>query len=146
VQRGFAAAVDDPVFWNAKIRGPACLNAEAARSFLPHITKKAQWVLAGLSKEQITERIKAAISSGEFAAPAAGAMCYMMSKQQYVSDGNPHWHPHLMFYVATTDDASWGANLLGSPLLASTDKIEGYTIFMLPVSKWSDGTTGPPLH
>src|SRR6202012_3980731 len=103
---------------NAKIRGPACLNAAAAQTFLPHITEKAEWVLAGLSAQQITEHIKTAIASGEFAAPSAGAMCYMMSKQQYVSDGNPHWHPHLMFYVATMDAGTWGANLPESPLLA----------------------------
>jgi hypothetical protein len=70
----------------------------------------------------------------------------MMSKEQYVSEGNPHWHPHLMFYAATTAAESWGANLPESPLLASTDKIEGYTVFLLPVGKWSDGTPGPPIH
>jgi hypothetical protein len=24
-------------------------------------------------------------------------MCYMMSKQQYLSDHDMSWHPHLMF-------------------------------------------------
>jgi hypothetical protein len=145
VQRGFAAAVDDPVFWNAKIRGPACLNAEAARTFLPHITRKAEWVLAGLSTEQLTERITAAIAGKEFPALAPGAMCYMMAKDQYLNNDGAHWHPHLMFYVPGVDAKAWGADLPGSPLFASTDKIEGYTVYMIPVGKWSDGTPGPEI-
>ena len=31
---GFAG-IDDPDFWNPKLRGPICLNAPAARSYLP---------------------------------------------------------------------------------------------------------------
>ena len=31
---------------------------------------------------------------------ASGVMCYMMSKQQYLSDGDMSWHPHLMFFVS----------------------------------------------
>ena len=140
VQRGFAAGIQDPVFWNPKIRGPVCLNPEAVRSFLPHITKKAEWVLAGLSKEQIQERIKAAWSNGEFPAFGPGAMSYMMSKQGVLNDQGGNWHPHLMFFTAATEDASWGANLPGSPVLAATAASEGFTIFMVTVSKWSDGT------
>jgi hypothetical protein len=46
VQRSFAAAADDPVFWNPKLRGPTCFNAAAVRSFMPLILKKTEWVLA----------------------------------------------------------------------------------------------------
>lgn len=146
VQRSWAAGIDDPEFWNPKLRAPICLNAEAARSFLPHLTKKAEWALAGLSKEQITERIKAAVRSREFPLVEPGAMCYMMSKDGYLSDRDGHWHPHLMFFTAATDPSSWGANLKGSPLLAATDKTEDFTIFLLPVSKWSDGTPESPME
>jgi hypothetical protein len=141
VQRSFAAGIEDPVFWNPKLRGPTCFNPESVRSFLPHITKKAEWALAGQTKEQIAEHIKAALSSKEFPDLAPGAMCYMMSKQQYLSDNDPHnWHPHLMFFVAATEAAAWGADLPGSPVLSATDVPERYTIFMVPVGKWSDGT------
>src|SRR5712672_4131471 len=37
VQRSWAAAPDDPEFWNPKLRSPICLNPPAARSFLPLI-------------------------------------------------------------------------------------------------------------
>src|SRR5256885_13553012 len=46
VQRSWAAAPDDPEFWNPKLRSPICLNPPAARSFLPFIIKKTEWVLA----------------------------------------------------------------------------------------------------
>lgn len=145
VTRSWAAGTEDPEFWNPKLRGPMCLNAEAVRTFLPHITKKAEWVLAGLGKEQIVERIKTALASKEFPPYEPGAMCYMMSKEAYLSDSNPAWHPHLMFFVPATDGAAWGADLPGSPVLAATDAPERYTIFMVPVGKWSDGTPGPAM-
>jgi len=145
VQRGWSAGVDDPVFWNPKIRGPICLNAAAARSNLPNTIKKTEWVLAGLSKAQIGEKLKAALDRKELTVPEPGAMCYMMSKDGYLSDTAGHWHPHMMFFVPGTDAKAWGANLADSPLFAATDPVEQLTIFMLPVDKWSDGTPAPPM-
>jgi hypothetical protein len=70
-------------------------------------------------------------------------MCYMLSKQQYLSDEGMSWHPHLMFFIAGDSAKSWGANLTGSPVLASDDPEERVTIFMVPVGAWSDGTPAP---
>jgi len=145
VERGWSAGVDDPVFWNPKIRGPICLNAAAARSNLPNTIKKTEWVLAGLTRAQIAEKLKAALDSKELTAPEPGSMCYMMSKDGYLSDTAGHWHPHLMFFVAGTDEKAWGANLAGSPMLATTDPTEHVTVFMVPVGNWSDGTPGPSM-
>jgi len=64
----------------------------------------------------------------------------MMSKQVYLGDGVGHWHPHLMFFLAHTDDAAWGANLDGSPVFASQSSPETVTTFYVPLPKWSDGT------
>ena len=145
VLRSFAAAIDAPEFWNPKIRGPICLNAEGARSWLPHVRMKAEWALAGLSTEQMAERIKAALAAKEYPPFEPGAMSYMMSKDGYLSDNGGHWHPHLMFFVAATDAAAWGANLPGSPVLASPDTPEHYTIFLLTVSDWSDGSSAETM-
>ena len=38
---------------------------------------------------------------------------------------------------------SWGADLPGSPVIASDDPEERATIFMVWVGKWSDGTPAP---
>ncbi len=69
----------------------------------------------------------------------------MQSKQQYLNDRGQSWHPHLMFLVSGDAAKSWGANLTGSPVIAADDPEERVTIFMVVVSKWSDGTPGPPI-
>jgi hypothetical protein len=46
-----------------------------------------------------------------------------------------------MFYLANVNDAAMGANLAGSPVIAGRDDPSPVTIFMIPVKKWSDGTS-----
>ncbi len=145
VMRSWAAGVDEPEFWNPKLRAPICLNAAAARSYLPHVAKKTEWVLAGLSKAQISEKLKAAFESKELTPPEPGAMSYMMSKQGYLNDHDGHWHPHVMFFAPATEEKDWGANLPGSPMLEFTDPAERLTTFLVKVDKWSDGTAGPAM-
>jgi hypothetical protein len=140
VQRSWAAGVEDPEFWNPKLRAPSCFNAAAARSIVPHIKKKS---LAGLSKAQIRQRLEAAVAKGELIPPEPGAMCYMMSAQGYLSDRDGRWRPHLMFFVPAIDPAAWGAGLKDSPLIGIKDAVEQYTVFFLPVDNWSDGS---PAH
>jgi hypothetical protein len=67
-------------------------------------------------------------------------MCYMMSKDGHLNDRDGHWHPHLMFFVPVTEAKAWGADLPGSPILAGSDATERVTVFLVPVSTWSDGT------
>ena len=146
VQRSWATGVDDPEFWNPKVRSPICVNAAAARSLLPRITKKAEWALAGLSKEEIRARVKDALQSKQFPVIETGAMSYMMSKGGYLNDRDGHWHPHLMFFTDPVDPATWGANLKDSPMLGARSKTEDFSVFFLPVANWSDGTAGPPME
>jgi len=144
VARSWTAGVDDPEFWNPKLRAPICFNQPAARSYLPLTIKKTEWVLAGQSKAQMSDNIKAAFDKKELPTLEPGAMCYMLSKQGYLSDRDGHWHPHLMFFVPQTDAQAWGANLPGSPILAGEDTTERLTVFLIPVAKWSDGTADSP--
>src|ERR1700734_1869627 len=140
VWRSWTAEFDNAEFWNPKLRGPICLNPAAARTVLPGYLERTRWVLAGVSKPGMIERTRAAVASNAFKAPEAGAMSFMMSKQQYGADAGAHWHPHLMFFVARTDAAAWGANGDGSPILAAQSDPEPVTTFIVPVPKWSDGT------
>jgi hypothetical protein len=140
VERSWTAGIDDPDFWNPKLRGAICFNPPAARTYLPLTIKKTESVLAARSKAQMSEDIKAAFEKKELPTLESGAMCYMMSKQAYLSDRDGHWHPHLMFFVPETDAVTWGANLPGSPILASEDTLDRLTVFLVPVAKWSDGT------
>ena len=68
----------------------------------------------------------------------------MMSKQQYLNDIDPNWHPHIMWFVPGDAAASWGGNLPGSPTIAANDSEERLTIFLVWVGHWSDGTPAPP--
>jgi hypothetical protein len=45
-----------------------------------------------------------------------------------------------MFFLPQTDAVTWGADLPGSPILATNDPEDRLTIFLLLLSKWSDGT------
>jgi hypothetical protein len=94
----------------------------------------------GISKSDMIDRTRTALNANIFAAPEPGAMSFMMSKQGYLSDADGHWHPHLMFFVAHTDAAAWGANMRGSPIIAAQSDPEPITTFFIPVTKWSDGT------
>lgn len=141
VERGWAAGPDDPSFWNPMLRGPLCMNAAAARSYLPRTIKKTDLILAGRTKDQMVEAIKAAVETKELPPMEPGAMCYMLSKQGYLNDQVGHWHPHLMFFVSQADPATWGVGLAGSPVLAIPGSDwERLTIFLVPVHEWSDGS------
>jgi len=140
VERSWTSPIDDPGFWNPKERAPICLNAAAARTYLPRTIKKTDLILAGRTKAQMIDAIAAAVGKKELSPMEHGAMCYMLSKQGYLSDRDGHWHPHLMFFVSQTNPAAWGAGLEGSPILAFDDKWEGLTVFLVPVREWSDGT------
>ena len=140
VERSWTAPIDDPNFWNPKLRGPLCLNAAAARSYLPRTIKRTNLILAGHSKAQMVEAVAAAVDKKELPPMELGAMCYMLSKQGYLGDPVGHWHPHLMFFLSQTAPAAWGAGLPGSPIFAFDDKWEDLTVFLVPVLQWSDGT------
>jgi hypothetical protein len=146
VERGWTAGINDPNFWNPKLRGPICLNAAAARSYLPRTIKKTELVIAGRSKSEMFVAIMAALNKKELPDLEPGAMAYMLSKDSYLGDGNGHWHPHVMFFTNGKDIANWGANSTGSPVLAQENDEERMTTFYIPVGQWSDGTNDEAGH
>jgi hypothetical protein len=146
VERSWMSPINHPEFWNPKLRGPLCFNPAAARSILPLSIKRAELVLAGLSKAQIVDRLKAALDRKELPALEPGAMSYMMSKQAYLTDSDGHNMSHLMIYAPLTDAAAWGADLPRSPVMFGGQfqgAPEPVTVFLVPVGKWSDGTAAP---
>jgi hypothetical protein len=143
VGRTWTDGFDRPEFWNPKNRGPACYNPQAARSVLPIDLMRTNFALAGQSKEEIHESMKAAIAKGELPALEPGAMIYMLSKQGRINDSAGHWHPHLMFYVPLGDAKTWGAGEPGSPIYVAprfNGAPEPVTELIIVVSEWSDGT------
>lgn len=139
VERAWFATFDDPNFWNPHTRGPDCYNRAAAASVLPISLERTQWVLSGVSKDEMISRSKSSAAAKRL--PAQGSVGYMMSKEQHLGDDG-HWHPHVMFFQPHTPTIDWGANLAGSPFFATDAGGPGeVTIFVVPVGKWSDGTS-----
>jgi hypothetical protein len=155
VDRGWGGMLDNPDFWNPKIRAAGCLNPAAARSFLPYDLKRTDLILEGRSKDEIIAATQAAIAKKELPMLEPGAMCYMMSKTSYVFDQGDHTMSHVMFYTAD-DGASWGANLAHSPIMGvsywsaspeSYPQVKSFPkifVSLIPANTWSDGT--PAMH
>ncbi len=146
VERSWAVATDDPEFWNPKIRSPNCFNAAATRTFAQIFLMKSRLVLEGKSKAEIATAIAAALDKKELPALEPGAMCYMMSKQQYLNDRGKSWHPHVMVFVSGDAAKSWGADKDDSPIMYANDPEERVTVFMFLVSNWSDGSPAPTME
>jgi len=152
VERGWMGPFDGEFavnFWNPKLRGPLCFNPPAARSILPMTYKRTEMVLAGQSKAQIIEGIKTFIKQ-KLPSLEPGAMSYMMSKEQYLTDDGQHnWIAHLMIYAPLMDSAVWGADLPHSPVMLNPQfhgDPEPIDVFMVPAGWWSDGTPDLPAE
>jgi len=140
VERSWTNKLDNPGFWNPKVRAPFCLNPAAVRTYLPITILKTRLILAGESKEQMNAALQSALDQKKIPPIERGAMCYMMSKQGYLNDQGRNWHPHIMIFTPLTEAETWGANLDGSPIFAVNDVMDRFTIFMIPVAHWSDGS------
>ena len=141
VARSWSAGFGDPDFWNPQVRAPICYNAVAAQSQVPETIKRTQIALAGGSEAKIQEGLKAAINSGELPVAKPGSLSYMLSKGTYFNHSEGHWLPHLMFYMPQTDLKSWGVGLPKSPVIGFNFPDERLTIFLIPIGRWSDGSS-----
>jgi hypothetical protein len=134
VGRAFAGPLNNPEFWNPKNRSPICWNPPAARSLWPYAVKETGMALAGASKAQIVEAIKAAVAKKELGVPEAGSMAYMMSKEAYLTDRGDHNLAHVMFELPRNgvlqDDPNYFVSWDPAPVIE----------FNVPVGQWSDGT------
>jgi hypothetical protein len=141
VSRSWMSPFDSLEFWNPRNRSPECFNPPAALSLLPYVVKTTGMVLAGFSKTQILDGIKAAVDKKELGAPASGSLIYMMSREAYLTDQEPHNLDHLMFDLPRMDGAAWGANLEGAPIFFRQLDPAPITEFYVVMGEWSDGTS-----
>jgi hypothetical protein len=156
VGRGFGGAPDWPERWDARILAAACDNPPAVPTMTALLKLRTALTLAGKTDEQIMERVKGALRTREIPPLAAGAMCYMMSKNAYLSAQGEHNMAHVMFYVPTRDGGTWGANLPGSPVVggnywyllpghdADIATLPPISVFLVATSTFSDGTPVAP--
>jgi hypothetical protein len=149
VERSWMSQYDFPQFWNPRMRGPLCYNPAAVRSILPYTIRRTDWVLAGRTKSEMVAATKDGIDKHTLPPLEAGAMTYMMSRQQYLNDDAHSWVPHLMFYFPRADGANWGADLPGAPPMLNPqfqDSPEAISVIMVAVKHWSDGTPAPTMR
>jgi hypothetical protein len=137
VGRAFAGPLSNPEFWSPRNRSPICLNPPAARSLLPYAMKQAGMALAGASKDQIADAIRAAVARNELGVPESGSMAYMMSKEAYLTDQGHHNLAHVMFELPRNgilrDRPDFFVSWDPAPVIE----------FIVPVGQWSDGTVVP---
>ncbi len=153
VERAWMGPFNGAEFWNPKVRGPLCFNPPAVRSVLPLTYKRTEMILAGKSKAQVIEALKAAYEKKEVPALEPGGMSFMMSKQAYLTDGSltgdgAHNMAHLMFYTPLMDRAVWGADLSKSPVTLNPQfngAPEPISVFLVLTGSWSDGTPAPVM-
>lgn len=144
VGRSWMNDFDADDFWDPRDLTPNCWNAAAVKSSLTEFLQRTQWVLAGVSKDEMVARTKAAWASHEYTLPAPGTVAYMMSKQQCIHAPAPcNWYPHVMFFEATADAQKWGDNIKGVPVYSGASDTDPVTTFMVLVPEWSDGTPSP---
>lgn len=152
VDRGWTGPFDWPELWNPRIRAAACLNPQAVQSILPIAYLRTTMTIAGSSQAEIISALKAAFNDNTLAPLESGAMSYMMSPSAYLTDQGGHNGSHVMFYTELGNGADWGANVAGSPVLASPywffspqaeSTLKGLPpilVFLVGVPTWSDGT------
>lgn len=146
VDRAWTSGFDDPEFWNWHNRSPQCANPLAVRSVLPQFLAHAKWALEGDTREQMEQKAKAAYANHQFTNPAPGSFSFMLSKESYLNDEvKGPWRPHVMFFIAKSQVASWAAGIEGSPILASPETFRAYQplTIAIPVAHWSDGSPAP---
>ena len=146
VERAWMSPLDSPQFWNPHLRGPVCYNPAAVRSILPITLNRTGLVLSASPQPPTLVGLRAALAHSTLPPLERGAMCYMMSKDGFLDDSAGHWVPHLMFFAAAADSASWGADVAGSPVMLNPQFLappEGVAVFMVAVRRWSDGSPAP---
>jgi hypothetical protein len=143
VIRSFSGDETAPGFWNPRVRAPHCFNGPAARTVLASMRAQVEWLLSGSEPKAAGARFRRAYASGEFPPPEPGAMVYMLSPQQYLSDEAGRAGPHLMFYFDRSHTPSfWGANASGPVIdLTTADPPAPFLTLIVPVARWSDGTS-----
>jgi hypothetical protein len=149
VERAWMSQYDFPQFWNPHMRGPLCYNPAAVRSILPYTISRTELVLAGRTKSEMVAATEEGIQKHTLPPLEAGAMTYMMSRQQYLNDRGHNWLPHLMFYFPRAAGANWGADLPGAPAMLNPQfqhSPEAISVIMVPVTNWSDGTTAAAMR
>jgi hypothetical protein len=78
---------------------PQCLDADAEQTFLPQILKESELRAQGKTQQEIQAFMSDAVAKGTFSPPIRPGIIYMLSEQNFNTNGKgEHFPPHVMFY------------------------------------------------
>ncbi|HET7041658.1 MAG TPA: hypothetical protein VFI13_06555 [Gemmatimonadales bacterium] len=139
---------DSATTWEPRLRAPHCYNATAARTIVPNVLYRAHAVFRGVSPARVEAGVRSAYASHRWPLTRAGAIAYMLSPGQWLGPNDPHWKPHMMFFLPAGHPAStWGADKsTDAPVIdaGSYPFASPGGFILIPVERWSDGTPYSP--
>ena len=78
---------------------PQCMDADAGQTFLPRILKVAELRAQGRTQQEIQAFMSDAVKKGTFLPPIRPGLIYMLSDQNFNTNGRGEvFPPHVMFY------------------------------------------------
>lgn len=90
---------------------PQCMDAEGARAFLPRILKVAELRGQGKTQQEIQAFLSDAVAEGIFSPPTRPGVIYMLSDQNFNTNGKGEvFPPHVMFYGTHLTNADLGVD------------------------------------
>ena len=90
---------------------PQCLDAEATRALLPRILKMAELRAQGKTQQEIQAFLSDAVAKGTFSPPTQPGIIYMLSDQNFNTNGKGEvFPPHVMFYGTHLTNADLGVD------------------------------------
>ena len=87
------------------------MDAEGARAFLPRILKVAELRAQGKTQQEIQAFLSDAVAKGTFPPPTRPGIIYMLSNQDFNTNGKGEvFPPHVMFYGTHLTNADLGVD------------------------------------
>lgn len=127
--------------FDPKVVAPECHNPLAVATVLEWHKMTTKMFLEGRNATEVEDAVQGALMSGALALPATGAMSYMMSPRQHLSDAVGRYRPHLMFYTPYAKNADrFGTKGLSHDLPFVTDENGPWATSNVPLAHFSDGT------
>lgn len=150
-QNGFTAIVQHV---RPTSQDPQCLDAEAARSFLPRILMTAELRAQGKTPQEIQASLSEAIARGDIRPPMRPGIIYMLSDHNFNTNGQGEvFPPHVMLYGTRLTNADLGVDSEdvgpdGNPKGPAFVAGEGspFALIIVPVKTQTGAEQDRPAH
>lgn len=115
---------------------PICFDAEGSRTIVPRVLREVELRQKGKSEDEVKADSAARFLSGEYEAPRAPGIAYMLSPEALTFNGRDliRTPPHLMIYAPNVTGEELGsvANNPHSPLVLYPGDPHAYIVVFVP--------------